>query len=411
VEQVNREQHTPLTPAEEDAQGAKLMEIIDKDKDGQVSYEEFERFFLDRAHNKHELEKRLIIHHVENADNIRLNTVPNADNLEKALTEAEKYWKELDEDSSGTLVANELNKLVAFVVGMVAGPHATLDDVAADTAMAKSFAKAEMRFEEFEALLTTLYKRQADFEVMLSETVASSFNEVEAQSLFEKLDADKTGFLEGSELKELSLTVFGEFAPGGIKLTKEQTEVQTKKMLKVIDRDGDAKVSFKEFSDYFAQREAQLNEMRRQQKLAQIVKDEHNDTGDEAMCMTFVLKKFKELDIDNSGALDRNEARVLADWVYTSFRPDGKKLPVGMVDIETDKLLSKLDADHDALIAFEEFEEYFNIKYASAKKYERAMVAGGETHYKNMLDNNDYPVAPVIGRDVSLFILLNHDVR
>ena len=37
---------------------------------------------------------------------------------------------------------------------------------------------------------------------------------------------------------------------------------------------------------------------------------------------TRAWKKFKQLDTDNSGALQGDEVKLLADWVWHSFHPN-----------------------------------------------------------------------------------------
>ena len=399
VKQLGAPGDVPLTPEEESSECEKFMAIIDSDKDGNVTFAEFERFYLDRAHTVAETEKKLIRQRIETANNIAMKTTPATDNLDKALSEAEKLWRELDGDGSGELQGNELNKLVSFVVGMVAGPTANIDDVVADTAMAKNFAKEKLTFAEFEVLLTTLYKRQADFDLMLAES-AADLNQEEAKQMFEKLDTDQTGFIEGVEVEQLAVMVFGEFAPGGVKLTPEQVHCQARKLVQSIDGDGDAQISLPEFQEYCSNRAAQLNELRRQSKLAQVIQNEHHEEGEEGLKMSFVYRKFKELDTNNSGTLDATEAQTLAEWVYTSFRPDGKRLDEAQVKIEAANLMQKLDRDHSGGIEFAEFEAYFNTKYSGAKKYAKAMATKGERQYINMLA--DVPMAPVIGSKTSL---------
>jgi len=400
VKQLGAPGDVPLNPEEETLECDKFLGLIDADKDGNVSWAEFEKFYLDRSRQVSEVEKRLIRHRIETANNIIMQTTPELDNLDKALSEAQKYWNELDVDGSGELSGNELNKLVGFVVGMVAGPTANIDDVIADTAMAKSLVEDKLCFEQFEVLLTTLYKRQADFELMLGEA-ESDFNLDEAKDMFHKLDTDNTGYIEGGELEQLSQWIFGEFAPGGVLLTGDQVACEAKKMIHIIDQDGDRQVSLEEFKSYFTKRRAQLDELRRASQLAKVIQDERHEEGEEGLTMTYVRKKFNQLDKDGSGSLDENEAQLLAEWVFTSFTPNGKTLDESQVKTETAKLMSKLDRDHSGNIEFFEFEDYFNTKYSAAKRYAKQMNSSGEKQYKNMLDDDAIPVAPVIGSKIS----------
>lgn len=231
----------------------KLLLEIDTNGDGRVCFEEFERFFLDKQGGA-EAGKRLIMHRVENADNITVHSDVEMDRLKSVMSEAIQYWDELDTERTGTLGGAELDKILAFVFGMLSagGGTTTDEDIAADSAMARRFCSEPMTWPKFEALLSTLLKRNAEFEVMLAEASADFTwracpfcGKCEAQEVFARLDSDHTGYLEGAEVQEMSRWVFGEFVPpGGVPLTQDQVACQAKKMLREIDGDGDAKVSY-----------------------------------------------------------------------------------------------------------------------------------------------------------------------
>lgn len=70
-------------------------------------------------------------------------------------------------------------------------------------------------------------------------------------------------------------------------------------------------------------------------------------------------KKFKQIDTDGNGTLDRLEMLNLADWVFQSFHPGGKKLTEAEQDMEVAKIMQSADTDGDGLMSFEEFEVWF----------------------------------------------------
>jgi len=394
----------PLTPPEVEAESSKFLLEIDANGDGVVTLEEFEIFFKDKANRIEEASKRLIMHRIEAASGAELamQSTPDIDKLEEALSEVQKKWKELDTDQSGELVAEELDQLIAFVLEKVAQPGASPEDMEADSAMAKQFAKDVMTYPEFEALFTTLMKRQSEYGLMMAEQ-AADFDSEEARGHFQKLDTDKTGYLEGEEIDRMAEWVFGEFSPGGVALRPEQIACEAKKMMKEIDKKspcphcgalvGDGKVSFEEFEEYFKSHASQLEELRRQSSLAKMIKEENNCTQDDCVSMSQALLKFKELDKDNSNTLNAEETELLAHWVYTSFRPDGKRLDNAQIKIESGKLINKLDTERTGIITFEAFEGYFNTKHAQSLKFQNAMLKKGNTTYRNSF--TEEPIAPV----------------
>jgi CRP-like cAMP-binding protein len=72
-------------------------------------------------------------------------------------------------------------------------------------------------------------------------------------------------------------------------------------------------------------------------------------------------KKFKQMDVDGNGVLDRDELLNLADWVFSSFTPGGKKLSEEEKDMEVARIMQSADSDGDGLMDFEEFEEWFRV--------------------------------------------------
>jgi hypothetical protein len=73
-------------------------------------------------------------------------------------------------------------------------------------------------------------------------------------------------------------------------------------------------------------------------------------------------EKFKEVDVDGNGTLDRDEVRHLAEWVLRSFLKSGQQNVVitqGQLEQEVDKLLAQADTDGDGLVDLEEFTAWF----------------------------------------------------
>ena len=72
-----------------------------------------------------------------------------------------------------------------------------------------------------------------------------------AKKKFNELDADGNGVLEGNELNDLTMWSWAQFHPGGVPLTEEAQTVQSAKLIKKLDTNGDGMMDFDEFSGWF----------------------------------------------------------------------------------------------------------------------------------------------------------------
>ena len=69
-------------------------------------------------------------------------------------------------------------------------------------------------------------------------------------------------------------------------------------------------------------------------------------------------KKWDELDVDGSEELDGEEVLVLAEWVWSSFRP-GQVITAEEREQEATKLLRRCDIDENGKIDKGEFGQYY----------------------------------------------------
>ena len=69
-------------------------------------------------------------------------------------------------------------------------------------------------------------------------------------------------------------------------------------------------------------------------------------------------KKFDQLDLDGNDKLNSDELLGLADWIWNSFHPGGAPLNETERREEGNKLLSRLDANKDKEMDFEEFTDW-----------------------------------------------------
>ena len=82
-------------------------------------------------------------------------------------------------------------------------------------------------------------------------------------------------------------------------------------------------------------------------------------------------KKFQQMDVDGNGVLDRDELLNLADWVFSSFTPGGKKFTQDEKDMEVARIMQSADSDGDGLMDFEEFEAWFRETAAGIYEKQR----------------------------------------
>lgn len=143
--------------------------------------------------------------------------------------------------------------------------------------------------------------------------------EIVLKSLFLKYDKDQSGQLNKSELSVLFQDDLG--------FTKDQSEAYAL----LLDKDGNAQVSFEEFHAWLKSGEKfkNIDDKTRYHKLKKAV------------------ELFNKFDVDRSQALDREEFKKL-------FKEVGGK-PKNL-----DKALAELDKDGNNIISFQEFLRWLN---------------------------------------------------
>ncbi|KAL6050478.1 Calmodulin [Balamuthia mandrillaris] len=137
--------------------------------------------------------------------------------------------------------------------------------------------------------------------------------------VFDKYDADGSGEISASELKEMAYDL-------GYFLTDEEAEIA----FKLIDEDGNGGITYEEFLHFWRQDERFKKFQRSKEELELL---QHN------------TRYFRYFDKDNNGVLDKEEFRGLhADLVKNN-----------MTKHNFEELWETLDRDQSGFVSFNEY--------------------------------------------------------
>ena len=88
------------------------------------------------------------------------------------------------------------------------------------------------------------------------------------------------------------------------------------------------------------------------------VENDPEETAEIEVLSARAQKKWNELDVDGSEELDGEEVLVLAEWVWSSFRP-GQTITAEEREQEATKLLRRCDTNENGKIDMGEFGQYY----------------------------------------------------
>lgn len=176
-----------------------------------------------------------------------------------------------------------------------------------------------------------------------------------ARSRFEALDTNSNGTLSAKELEGFCKWVFSEFGRsfGSEKARQDAVEKLSQRFMKRQSDGGEW--TFETFSDYF------LSMIDASEKYA-IARGEAYAKGYDKSA---AAAKFRMLDADDNGYLEGAEIVAFAEWVYTSFRPNGQPMSDAQKSAEAQKLLRRLDENKgnaDGRLSFAEVNLYIARK-------------------------------------------------
>eukprot|EP00658_Telonema_sp_P-2_P029448 TRINITY_DN22405_c0_g1_i1.p1 TRINITY_DN22405_c0_g1~~TRINITY_DN22405_c0_g1_i1.p1 ORF type:complete len:507 (+),score=173.81 TRINITY_DN22405_c0_g1_i1:108-1628(+) len=224
---------------------------------------------------------------------------------------------------------------------------------------------------------------------------------------FKTFDTNSNGFLEGDELEQVALWAWSSFHPGGEPLREELVREEVVKILGRVREDLGGKMSRDQFESYFKRTAAAITRFRKQRSESSAVNRPELLAAEEANLMMQLpvglldnaphlspteeqavnemgeaaTQKFRDLDADGDGALDKDEVLELGRWVLLSFNGADYKPSDQQVATEAAKLLEKIDTDRDYRISIDEFAVWY-AGFAAAvlrfKKKEQQVVAEEE---------------------------------
>jgi len=227
---------------------------------------------------------------------------------------ASSKFREMDKDHSGFLDNDELKYVCEWVLESL-GKSGSVDDP-----------------EKFKARLMHRLDANKDGKLDLSEfsvlfgEMTKRFSLLErANKKFDEFDVDKSGFLENTELDNVIEWTMQAFTGNDPSNYKE-------KLIERVDRNKDGKLDRGEFLKLFEEYLTRIDVVNR------------------------AIYKFKELDADNSGFLERKEIDEMVRQVLIVFSEKS--------ELERDQfrtsLIRRVDVNNDQKISLQEFADLFN---------------------------------------------------
>jgi Ca2+-binding EF-hand superfamily protein len=287
-----------LDKKQAEIEAQKLFKKLDTNSDGQVCFEEFEAFFSKRAKQaaKVAAKRRAAGHEHVDYMNEDVHLSPkhgsphggahsplSTANREEApivpidvsggtvsgmcdqpeMSAAYRKFKELDVQDAKALGATELLVLAEFIFTNFSPTGKALLPAERQSEAEKLVRKlvkgeALVTWEEFSKCVTDKYMKKPEGAVAEAAPIEQQQPDIlDAMSMFKKLDKDKDEMLSLEEMKELAVWVYTSFSNSGAQLDEAQVEIEAGKLIRKLDKDGDAGISFDEFVGYFEKKAVQ----------------------------------------------------------------------------------------------------------------------------------------------------------
>jgi Ca2+-binding EF-hand superfamily protein len=238
---------------------------------------------------------------------------------------ARARFAELDTDHSGSLENSELIAVVNWVMSSFG------DKLGTDTELVRSRMMSRLDTNKDGKLDIT------EFEALFKEMLNRSVLIERARTKFEEFDENKNGTIESEEIKKVIDWTVQAYPVANI-------GEYTKRLIEAIDLNQDGQLNLLEFTNLF------------EDMLIRVSLVEKAKT------------KFKEMDKDQSGLIERHEIDAVVDWVLESHV---EKTPQQRTAFR-DQLLSRIDANQDGSLDLKEFTDLFGEMLDRAEMVEQA---------------------------------------
>lgn len=225
---------------------------------------------------------------------------------------ARARFTELDADKSGYLENNELLDVVNWVMGSFGDKLGTDPMIINQRMMGRLDLNKDGKLDvnEFEALFQEMLNRSLLIE--------------RARGKFEEFDDNKNGTIESDEIRKVIEWTVQAYPVSNI-------GEYTKRLIENIDLNKDGKLDLLEFTNLF------------------------EDMLIRVSLVEKARSKFKELDTDKSGLIERNELDAVVDWVLESHV---EKTPAQRLAFR-DQLMQRIDVNQDGNLDIREFTDLF----------------------------------------------------
>jgi len=246
------------------------------------------------------------------------------------------------------------------------------------------------RFSEEKAVLNQVETRPRNHSNGTERHDASSMAEMRraAQAKWDELDVRGTGSLQGSQLRLLAEWSFKSMRPQDwMGVGNDEIESELRLIRSRCHVEEGESVEEEPFMAYYDQASlaavafTRIEAMKRGVKkldLESLTREDVKDMEDHievAIMTSDADEKWRELDANEDGTLDDDEALTLAEWVYSSFRKGGLEEDVEEDGVlaEAARLLKRCDTDEDGVVNKTEFRDYYRRMAEAVLKFRRAL--------------------------------------
>jgi len=347
---------------------------LDGTKDGKLARADFIKFSQETA--------KSILEAKATKDKEKLASSPVIDNgndfalLTVEEREVHEVFKIYDKNGDGVLGPDELLDFAQFVYEKF---HPDMKLTGHDLIVLhnKMFLRHDVNgdghidFKEFYKWYSKLAKDIEAFEKLKEEHKTPVYNITQANerayAKFSKYDADKSGYLERKELTKLADWVLVMFHPGKEPISHSKKIDMREKLLDRLDDDHNGKMDFNEFFSWFEEKCREIENFRKRK--AKEAREKEEIMTNFTQLHPRLRKKFDEFDTDRSGTLEGKELTHLAEWVFTLFHPNGEMLSHSEKISMREKLMHRIDENHDGKLGPEEFSDWCENIFKDAEKF------------------------------------------